>query len=308
MNFVSPLVDLRIDIEQCFYIVYVNGGVVASDMGGRPAHEDDPINHFVRSGDNELTVYMLEGDEPTKCDVKVAVNVSDSEDESGRKATALTLAYAGEKGNPAERIHASSSAGLFDSNQTYKKSDRGDLAVGPVQVKEFGGRSYKVRALSRSFSLQLPFPEWAFFKGEKLREGWEYQSDAEMDAVSAEIQAAYASLHDMLEKKEIDRFLDACEERSQEIDLAFYKARGATRARLRKDIEAAIGDPAYKLKPVVRTGKHWTYNIGSTGKLISLTTGARSSAILRFTSETSDLDLIFPVTFRKEGSRFIVTR
>jgi hypothetical protein len=307
MNVASPLIALRLDIEQCFYIVYVNGGLVAADMGASPAHEDDPINHLVRSGDNELTVYMLEGEEPTNCDVKVSVTVSDADDESGRTATALTLAYAAGTGTN-EPTHASSPPGRFDSTHGYRRSDRGDMTVGPVQLKQAAGPSYKLRILSRSFSLHLPFPEWTFFKGDPLREGREYPTDDAVKAASDQLLAAYQPLYEMLAKKEIDRFLDACDERSREVDLAFYKPRGTTRLRLKQDLQAALGDPSYKLKPIVRPGKHWTYNVGPSGKLIALTTGSRASSILRFTSATSSLDLIFPVTFRKEGSRFIVTR
>ncbi len=38
--------------------LYVNGGLVAADLGGNAAHQDYPVNHWLRNGSNEIQLYL----------------------------------------------------------------------------------------------------------------------------------------------------------------------------------------------------------------------------------------------------------
>lgn len=310
MNPGAPLIKLRLDVQQCVYVAYVNGGLVASNMEGTPVNEEQPINHLLRSGENQLTihVYRWHESEPDNCDLKAAIMISDADDEKRPSATMLTLTYSAK--TEGARTRGSTAAGTFVSERGFRPDEKGDLVVGEVTSGQLPGRGSVIRALSRTFSMHLPFPEWAFFKGEKVKQWWEFKDEQEMEPTYLEIQKAYGVLQAMLAKKEVDAFLDACEERSREIDRAYYKKPGETRSSLKRELEAAINDPKVALIPVIKpSGKHWRYSVGSTGKLISLTTGSRASPILRFEmKDDTPFSLIFPVVFRKDGQRFIVTR
>jgi hypothetical protein len=310
MSIGAPLVGLRLDGERCIYVVYVNGGLVASNMEGTPVNEDSPINHFLRSGDNELAIHLYRWHEtdPDTCELKAAIKVGDADDEKRPAVTALTLAYSAKAAT--DRTGGSSPVGTFDSEHGYRPYNHGDLAVGKVALTQLPGRGSVIHALTRTFSMQLPFAEWAFFKGDRVKQGWEFKDDAEMEPTYLEIQKAYGVLQSLLAKKDVDGFLDACDERSREIDRAYYKKAGETRAALKQQLEAAINDPKVALIPVIKpAGKHWRYTVGSTGRIISLTTGSRASPILRFEmKDDTPFSLIFPVFFRKAGARYIVTR
>ena len=53
----------------------------------------------------------------------------------------------------------------------------------------------------------------------------------------------------------------------------------------------------------------WDYSVGSTGQLLALTQGPRASSILRFQVKSDvHFNHVFPVVFRKESDRYIVTR
>jgi hypothetical protein len=69
-------------------------------------------------------------------------------------------------------------------------------------------------------------------------------------------------------------------------------------------------DSTLALRTVDNTpGKYWKYSVGSKGNLIALATGTTLSPILRYEmKDDTPFSLIFPVVFRKEGKRFIVTR
>lgn len=305
-----PLVNLRVDIEQCSYQLFLNGGLVTSNLEGN-AHEEQPVNHWLHTGSNELQVYMYKSnDEPDACDVKVAVTVKDNDNDQIPQGTALVLAHSAKGAKAGSPTKGSSPPGLFDSHQGFRASDKGDVRVGPAKIVHLTGKGSLIYVLGRTFEVQLPFPDWAFFRGEKMKQWWEFESEKAMDPAYDEILGAYRKVWSFLQKRDVNGFLDACEERSREVDLAYYKQPGETRTGLRKDLENAMNDPKFELATVEnRPGKFWRYTVGSTGKVIALTQGDRGSPIFRFQmKDGTPFSLIFPVVFRKEGNRYIVTR
>lgn len=304
-----PLINLRIDTEHCAYLLFVNGGLVIANIDGNAAHEDQPINHWVHSGSNSIDLHMYKpGDEPDLCDVKIDVTVKDNDNDQLPALTALVLAHSAKAAVAGSPTRGSSPPGTFDSHHGFRPSDKGDLRVGTVKLVHLTGNASEIHVLSRTFDVQLPFPEWAFFRGEKLRQWWEFKDRQERQPTYEEILGAYRKVWSFLQKRDVNGFLDACEERSREIDIAYYKQAGETRARLRKDLESAIKDPAFELATLDGAG-FWKYTVGSTGKLIALTQGNQASPIFRFQmKDGTPFSLIFPVVFRKEGDRYIITR
>jgi hypothetical protein len=306
-----PLINLKVDIEQCSYQLFLNGGLVTSNLEGNPAHEDQPVNHWLRTGSNEIQVYMYKAaDEQDECNVKVAVTAKDNDDDKIPLATALVLAHSAKAAAAGSPTQGSSPPGLFDSHQGFRASDKGDLRVGPAKIVHLTGKGDQIYVLSRTFEVQLPFAGWAFFRGDKLKQWWEFENEKAMDPAYEAVLAAYRKVWSLLQKRDVTGFLDACEERSREIDLAYYKQPGETRAGLRKELESTVEDSTLELASVEnRPGKFWKYTVGSTGTLIALTQGDRGSPILRFQmKDGTPFSLIFPVVFRKEGDRYIVTR
>ncbi len=306
-----PLLNLRVDIESCQYDLFVNGGLVMRNMEGTPAHEEQPINHFVRSGSNEIEVLIyVDPDAPDTCEAKVALVIKDAEHEEAPGVTALVLGHTAKAG-AADPTAGSTPAGVFDSRHGFEKpADKGDFKVGRASLRHLPTHRDPLDMLSRSFDLHLPFPEWAFFKGDKMKQGWEYETKDALKAGYAKVLPAYVQLASLLEKRDVNGYLDACEERSHEIDLAFYKSAGETRRRLAQELTTAFKDPTLKLEPTTPPpGKFWSYSVGSQGNLIALTQGSRGSSVIGFESTNGSLyRLGFPVVFRKQGDRFIVTR
>jgi len=304
-----PLLNLRVDIESCQYDLFVNGGLVMRNMEGTPIHEEQPINQFVRSGSNELEVLIyLDPSEPDASDVKVSLVIKDADHDQAPGVTALVLAH---RAGAADPTAGSTPAGVFDSRRGFDKpANNGDLKVGPAKLRHLPVHRDPLDMVSRTFDMHLPFPEWAFFKGDKMKQGWEYESKDALKAGYAQVLPAYVHLASFLEKRDVNGFVDACEERSREIDLAFYKTAGETRRRLTEELKTALADPTLKLEPTTPPpGKYWSYAVGSKGNLIALLQGSRGSAVIGFASNDGNLyRLGFPVALRKQGDRFIVTR
>jgi hypothetical protein len=304
-----PLVNLKLDSEQCAYQLWVNGGLVTSNLESNAAHEEQPINHWLRSGANEIQVYVYKpADEPDRCDIKLTVNVKDNDHEALPGATAFVLAHSAKAAAAGAPTQGSSPPGVFDSHQGFRSSEKGDVRVGPAKLVQLTGVGSEIHVLSRPFNTPLPFPEWAFFRGEPMKQWFEFETKEKRRPSYEEILGAYQKIWQLLQKRDVKGFLAACEERSREIDLAYYKQPGETAARLRKDLESAMGDADFELATLDGPGV-WKYTVGSTGKLLALTQGTTGSPILRYQmKDDTPFSLIFPVVFRKEGGRFIVTR
>jgi hypothetical protein len=308
----KPLFNLRLDIERCAYDIFVNGGPVARDLSGTPVHGEYPINHWLRSGSNEVAVHMIGStEEPSECEVKVELRWKDDADPPDSTGTSVfTLAHDAQHAPPENPAAGSSPSGTFDSLRGMAASPQGNVHVAGPSLRQLPGRFSHVHVLSRTFEVGLPFPEWAFLRSAPLTLEWEYPSDEAQEPDYQRLLAAYTSLHDLLEKGKIDGFLDAVEERSHETDIAYFKTPGETRSELRGLLASTLNDPKYELATLTRKpGKPWGFLIGSRGTVSGLYQGARASTILRYQlKDGSKFSIIFPVLFRREGNGFVVTR
>lgn len=307
----TPLLNARLDITHCAYGLYVNGGLVAQDNEGLPAREPHPINHWLRSGENEIALHLKKrGTDVDRCEAKVAVEYAEhGGDATAAPVTLLELGHSAEASLAGRPTEGSSPPGHYDA-ASGRPSAQGNLRVGPASVVRLPGRYDYVHVLARKFELSLPFPEWAFFRGERHKPLWEYEKSSEALPQYEALLAEYQRLWLLLQQKDVTGFLNACEERSKEIDLAYYKQPGDTRQTLRQQLESVMNDPLYELPTVVDDDDlFWTLTIGPTGKLLMLTQGERASPILRYQlKDGTPFSIIFPIAFRTEQGRYIVTR
>jgi hypothetical protein len=308
----KPLFNVRLDIEGCAHDVYVNGGLVTRNMEGAPAHAEYPVNHWMRSGSNLLEVKLLKPeDEPDTCNAKLELRYKD--DSAPADTPSLTLATlvhdatTAPAGNPTA---GSSPSGSFDFRTAEPASSNADVRVSAATLQPLSAKVSHVQVLSRSVELGLPFPEWAFLRGEPQRPEWDYESKQERQPVYDALLASYQSLHDMLAKGNVDAFVDACEERSREMDQAYYLSAGTSREALRQQVAAAITNPKFELESIYKVpGKYWGYLVGARGTLVALTQGTRASALLSFQMKGGEeLAIVLPVFFRRDQGKYIVAR
>lgn len=307
----KPIFDLRLDIEGCPHDVYLNGGLVERNLDPTPAHIEYQVNHFIRSGKNELEVQLIQmSDEPLECDVKVALRWKDeAAPPDAVPVTLLTLVHDAKTAPVNDPTAGSSPSGSFDA-RTGVGQDGGALRVSAATLAPLAPNADAVRVLRRSFELPLRFPEWAYLRSDPLTLDYQFQTPDEERVAYEALLARYDELHALLAKGDIDGFLDACEERSREVDIAFYKPPGSTRRALEAQLKNAMTDANFVLADLRKdAGKRWGYFVGSQGSLAALTQGTRASTIFRYQmKDGSAFSLVFPVFFRKENGKFIVAR
>jgi hypothetical protein len=306
-----PIFDVRLDIENCAHDVYVNGALVTRSLEIMPTHIEYQVNHFMRSGRNEIEVQMFDAEEePNECDVQLALRWKGASAPADVKPVTLaTLVYDSKTTTADVPARGSSPSGSYDAT-TGLPAPRGEIKVGDPSLVRLTGEVSHVQVLKRSIDIPVGFPEWAFLRSDKLALEWEFANAEQEERAYQDLLARYNELHALLEKGDAEGFADACEERSREIDLAYFKTPGETRKALLAQLKKAMSDPDLELADLYKKpGKHWGYAVGSQGTLVLLTQGTRASTIFRYQlKDGNPFSLVFPVMFRKQNGKFIVTR
>jgi hypothetical protein len=108
----------------------------------------------------------------------------------------------------------------------------------------------------------------------------------------------------------VDGFADACEERSRELDQAYYKQPGETRAALRQQLISTMKNAELKLNDLtLPPNSVWQRVTGPRGQVHALVEDNMGTPILRYPRKDGGaFSITFPVMFRRENGRYIVTR
>lgn len=310
MQVPNPYLTLRIETDSMPYGVYVNGAPLTADETGGPANETWPINHMLRSGANEialLTPPYETDDGKSAFDKKARATLTVMVQEAGHLdrpgIPLMELCFVGERAGTESATNGSSPEGQFDSSRQFIADKSGDVIVNKPRVRTINDDG--VLLISRAFAVGLSLPEWEFL-GVKtdvvptLYEGTATQAEK----LYAGLFAAYEEIWNGLRTGNIDAIMPLFEERSRNTDRAMYLTPGTTQQRLKESFVEVLRDRTMTLQPIKVEG-FWSLDVGPGGRLMRLVTGAHSSAILRF-EDKDGLSVVYPVTFRRKGGRYIV--
>jgi hypothetical protein len=305
----KPYVTLRIQAESMPFQVHVNDAPVSYSQTGGPADETYPINQFLNAwGDNVFSILAIPWtqaddthrfDEPAFIKVTVLVQEAGALDKPG--VAIGTLAFRGKHGNTPQALEESSSAGTFDSAKQLAESSRGDVVVGQPHIRRF--TSAETLIASRTIAMPMPLPQWEFLRSDKIVFDLDIDRPSDVELYE-QVLAAYEVVWKGLKAGQVDAILSLFEERSRNNDAAFYLPPGTSQAKLKALLEEACHDPGLQLRALHRE-EPWTLDVGPGQRTVRFMTGPQGSAALRFTDDVG-LSTALPITFRKQGERFII--
>ena len=159
----------------CPRIIAVNGIKLDMDIPGNgQTNSMIPINHAIRNGDNYIELmfpnneYMSE-ETTSDSQCKVSIYVKSESEENEYKIT--DLVYSPQAEMPESLIQeTSSSPGNFifeGTNKTTQVEQQGNFSVGEISLEKGYTPSSGYR-FKRTFTANVPFPEWEFFTAEKI--------------------------------------------------------------------------------------------------------------------------------------------
>ncbi len=295
----KPVFNLTIHSIGTRYDVLLNGiTVYADDNGGGQVNTTLPINHWMRSGENSLELVVFpdeEGapiNEGSTVDVELFVSNDGLEDNQYRLG-AFNFSGVG-------HLNQSSLDGYKLETVHFKNNTDGEVVVSKVEVARdnvFDG-SYEYR---RTFMIPSNLPLWEFFNSDDVPDEPELSEDAYW-ALSAELRDKLKFIQNKLIAGDVDDVMPLFKERNSELDMAFYYPEGTMEAKLRDSFYVDIP----QLDMLELEGRYVSYVNENNMKLASVYRNLKPAISGNYKDGPGSLK--FPVMFRKQDGKWIITR
>ena len=312
----EPEYFIALDMQQTARVVVVNGIEIEADFEGGSNQTTYPINHWIKNGENTVEIVygpkdfmqsLMDENSTNKVSILVRGTVGDKKVEYVVTILEYTPVYSE---NESDLYKNSSPAGAFafgvDGSVTLDAAGK-DAVVGDVKV--LGDYTYGVSGeeggrISRTFTANVPFPEWAFLSAEKI---FEFPSSSEKyQTLKAQVWPELMKLWDMADKKDIDGLLKAFEFRSKELDQAFYYQPGF----MISEIESGLKRIIYKEKlPLDRVNnKQMQMAVHYNERLVKIVNAGSGNGSIMFYHKESDSNTFYDVEWIKKDGQWIIGR
>jgi hypothetical protein len=294
----KPVFTIDLHAAGTRFQLYLNGVLVEDDSSGGQNTYEIPVNHWMRSGKNtlDLTVYPDDEGEDIQPNsiIKALLQVRNFGEQKNHALGGFVFSGANYKENLLDKEYQR-------DIETFITVDVGGITVSELHMIEDtpfdGARKY-------ALTLEIPsnLPSWAFFESDEVPD-FITLNDEDYYTVSDELYVILRKLQDHLEQGKVDDIMPLFAERNRETDLAFYKEEGQTERELHSDFTNDIPT----LDMIELDPKSSLYTSEKNLKLASNFRNGRDNAISgNLKSATGNLS--FPIMFRKEDGKWIITR
>lgn len=310
----KPYFTLRLEMKHCAFAVRFNGVTVFRDMEASPITLEVPINHWVRTGDNEITLslYTFSKHKPlspkAECHVKLQVRPDGTPHEDN--LTLSTLSYLGKMAPMGQELALSTRAGRYDSKrQLVEDKEGGDVRIGTVKVispipdePDEAGKIF-----TQTVTMPTPFPEWAFFKSDDLPSDINKMPEEEFQKYRNSLFAEYKKIHQALKNKNVEPIIPLLMERNQEIDQAFYKQPGTTEKEVLAYFKRSLSDNNLELDDKDIKAEYYAVFTHSNKKLVKLETDS-DQQVIAFFFKGGGGSTQHEIILRRKNNKWIITR
>ena len=258
-----------------------------------------PLNHWMKEGENSIKLLVFPTVENAPINEKSEVNAelyvhNDEEDEQEYRIGGFNFKGLG-------GISESSLEGYRLETELFKHDDEGALVAHEVSVMKdtvFGG-SYEYE---QKFTIPNNLPLWSFFNSDAVPNDPDLSED-EYWALSAELRDHLKIIQDKIIAGKLDEVMPLFEERNNELDKAFYYPSGVMEAKLRDSFE--VDFPQLNMLEI--EGQDVAYENEKNLKLASILRTKKGAAMVG-NFKDSQGSIGFPVMFRKQDGKWIITR
>ncbi len=294
----KPVFTMKIHGFGTRYRVYVNGVVMYKEKSSASQVTTSiPLNHWMKSGENELKIVVYPSKKGTPINEKSEVNaelyVHNDEMEQQYRLGGFNFKGLG-------HIAESDLLEYRLETELFKHNEDGELIAQDVEVTEdtiFDG----VIEYKQILTIPNNLPLWAFFDSEELPNEPDL-SEEDFWVLSAELRDHLKSIQDKITAGNIDEVMPLFEERNSELDKAFYYSNGVMEAKLRDSFETDI--PQLDMLPI--TGKSVGYTNEHNNKMASVYRDGEPAMTGNYKDLSGSLE--FPIMFRKDNGEWIITR
>jgi hypothetical protein len=295
----KPVFTMKVHSFGTRYRVYINGVMVYKDSEGRGQITTSfPLNHWMKSGENTLALEVYPDDEGTPINEKSEVNAEIYVHNDEMEKQQYRIGGFNFKG--LGHIPESGLLGYRLNTELFKQDEEGTVIAQEVEITEdtvFDG----VIEYKQIFTIPNNLPLWAFFESDDVPNDPDL-SEEEYWALSAELRDHLKMIQDKLIAGEVDEMMPLFEERNNELDKAFYYSSGVMQAKLKDAFETDI--PQLDMLPL--EGRYVSYVNEKNLKLASVYRNRKPAISGNYKEGTGSLK--FPIMFRKQDGKWIITR
>ena len=295
----KPVFTINFHATGARYRLYLNGVLIErqGSSQGQNSYEI-PVNHWMRSGENklDLTVYPNEEGEniPPSSQIKALLQVRNFGEQENH--TLGGFVFSG----------ASYREAILDKSYQRDIEDFTTVEAGGISVSELDMVENSPYDGARKYALTLDVPSnlplWAFFESDEVSD-FLTVTDEEYGRLRLELYEILRDIQDHLEQGKVDEIMPLFAERNSETDLAFYKEEGQTERELHSDFTNDIPT----LNMITLDSNSTGYESEQNLKLTSGFRNGRKNAISG-NLKSGPGNLSFPIMFRKQDGKWIITR
>lgn len=302
----DPLYSLRLNTFGMRYIIRVNGVTVLKETSSNSQLTTSlPINHWMKSGNNSIEVQVRPSKkgEQFNPNSTFTLDLSVKQNSNQQNSYKLTdIQITGSSANDGSDS-LSQKDGKLDSKNGFQYNDNGDVVVSPISITEIptykGGYTFK-----RDVYAESALPLWNFFKSDDIPDIDSY-SDADYYKELDKLLTEYMKVYNAISNNDIASINSMFDERSKEIDEAFYLNNGETKDGLIESLNSASSSGQGTLVPL--DNQKVLFTIEPNRKLARLTRKGQTPAIsLNFNDGSGSQR--FEMYFRYENNNWILTR
>lgn len=299
----KPVFELKLDGYGCMFILYINDiKIHFQNNSESKINTTFPMNHYMRSGTNEIKLSLWSGDEgPVSTAAYVKAELIVSEHSKPEKEFIVTsVIFDNKESTVLEKIKESTLAGKYNSEHAFSFDDKGDITVNEISYKQ----EKNVHIYNQNITIPSSLPLWAFFSSDTLPDYYVMPDEEyykEMDILLVE----YQKIQNAIASKDITPILSMFNERNKELDQAFYYPAGTYDEKIKKSLTNAANDETAEL--VELNSSYVDFRPFKNQKLNSLKRHNEQSAIrLNYTDIEGSYG--YHLIFRHENGKWILTR
>jgi hypothetical protein len=295
----KPVFKLMIHSVGTRYDVLLNGVMIYDDATGNGQITTSlPINHWMRSGENSLKLVIYPDDEGIPINEKSEVNAEIYVHNDEMEEQQYLIGGFNFKG--LGHIPEYDLLEYRLETELFKHDAEGEVIAQNVEIAEdtfFEG----VVEYKQILTIPNNLPLWAFFNSDDVPNDPDL-SEEEYWTLSAELRDHLKMIQDKLIAGEVDDVMPLFEERNNELDKAFYYSSGVMQAKLKDAFETDIP----QLDMLELEGRYVSYVNEKNLKLASVYRSRKPAISGNYKEGTGSLK--FPIMFRKQDGKWIITR
>ncbi len=301
----KPYFVLDVDLSGSKYYVTVNGVPVVQDSAGNKITAEFPLNHLMRSGKNTIAIEISpkEGDIELLSDAhyQLALKVSNyATDPNEFFEIEQSSLYAQIIKNELLEV---GTVRKLNSQQNFIESDNGDVLIKPLTATakpEYGPDTYLIE---QEINIPSNLPLWGFFQGDKLPEYDDMPDELYYQNIDNMI-LGYDKILKAIQSGNIAAVIPYFNERSTEIDKAFYQPAGTTAKKLQKALEEAASESDSYFLPL--SNDTLLINYYDNMKHVRLMREDGSAALVQNFKGVGSQE--FDIVFRLEKGKWVISR